>query len=653
MPYTLKRTNGITLAIIPDGSIDAGTDLIWVGKNYAGYGQTVNENFLKLLENFSNTREPSKPLSGQLWYDSGNLKVKFYDGTRFKTFTTTEVATKKPSDLKAGDQWFDTIDQKLYVFNGAEFIMIGPEKTASALQSTFSASVIQNTNSEDKTVLQASVGTGPGTATAIFSKEAFLPNANGISYTDQKLLNVARGITLPGTSAVQGTADATVVGALPDKGNKWIFFGASGSSWGLLENDALGNIVFYDSKNYVRRSEFQNADFPITTTNNDGLLVNSVIKLHVTNNTVGNLSNINYPKIAFNTNPTGSGLVNVISLDYGIAKPADTIPTLQVLPNADRTVDLGSDGSRFRNGYIKNLYASSLNTTTTGVITGVWTLGPGSSIAGGSVSASSAASAGTAEQLRSYDNVNFVSASITETANSIAQRDSQGKITVSAINVSSTGTSKVIGTWILGATSTLQSTSILGDSTTGYVSPSQGTANNSIAQRTGTGQLAATAFITPKIIATGGLDTSPGTIQGAWTLVNNSTLEATYADIAERYEADSYYDAGTVLVVGGLKEVTLSSIHGDVRAAGIVSTNPAFKLNGSAGDDTTHPYIALKGRVPCKVVGWITKGNRLVTSQTPGYAESFREGDDPSAVIGISLENKETSGEGLVEVLVK
>ena len=94
-------------------------------------------------------------------------------------------------------------------------------------------------------------------------------------------------------------------------------------------------------------------------------------------------------------------------------------------------------------------------------------------------------------------------------------------------------------------------------------------------------------------------------------------------------------------------------MHGDVRVAGIVSTNPAFKLNAGAGSDDTHPYIALKGRVPCKVTGWVKKGNRLVTSQKPGYAEAFRDGDDPSAVIGVALADKETSGEGIIEVLVK
>ncbi len=72
MPYTIFKTNGVRLTVIEDGKLNLITDLQLVGKNYAGYGQVVNENFVKLLENFSNNTSPLKPLVGQLWYDSAN-----------------------------------------------------------------------------------------------------------------------------------------------------------------------------------------------------------------------------------------------------------------------------------------------------------------------------------------------------------------------------------------------------------------------------------------------------------------------------------------------------------------------------------------------------------------------------------------------------
>ena len=77
-------------------------------------------------------------------------------------------------------------------------------------------------------------------------------------------------------------------------------------------------------------------------------------------------------------------------------------------------------------------------------------------------------------------------------------------------------------------------------------------------------------------------------------------MEATYADLAERYEADSEYEPGTVVVFGGDKEITTTDVDADYRVAGVISTDPGLKLNSSAGDDKTHPYLALRGRAPVK-----------------------------------------------------
>ncbi len=126
---------------------------------------------------------------------------------------------------------------------------------------------------------------------------------------------------------------------------------------------------------------------------------------------------------------------------------------------------------------------------------------------------------------------------------------------------------------------------------------------------------------------------------------------ARYADLAERYHADALYDKGTVLVIGGEKEVTVTSLQADTSVIGVVSINPAYMMNSSAGTDDTHPFIALKGRVPCKVYGPIEKGQLLVTSNKSGYAQAWKFGDSPNAVIGKALENNfETFG--MIEILV-
>lgn len=137
---------------------------------------------------------------------------------------------------------------------------------------------------------------------------------------------------------------------------------------------------------------------------------------------------------------------------------------------------------------------------------------------------------------------------------------------------------------------------------------------------------------------------------------NSGVLQVTataayYADVAERYHADSEYDMGTVLVIGGSNEVTICQERASTAVAGIVSENAAYLLNAKAGTDKTHPAVALVGRVYCKVKGPVKKGERLVTSKVPGHAEAFKHGDDHSAVIGKALESFEGHF-GMIEVKV-
>ena len=143
-----------------------------------------------------------------------------------------------------------------------------------------------------------------------------------------------------------------------------------------------------------------------------------------------------------------------------------------------------------------------------------------------------------------------------------------------------------------------------------------------------------------------------GSTTNMWRTVYGHTVEATYADLAERYAADAPYDEGTVLVFGGEAEVTACTMDTDVRVAGIVSVNPGLKLNSEAGNSQTHPYIALKGRVPCKVIGPVKKGDLLVTSDTPGYARSVVGVDMGHAILGKSLVTDLSGGVKLIEVFV-
>lgn len=134
-------------------------------------------------------------------------------------------------------------------------------------------------------------------------------------------------------------------------------------------------------------------------------------------------------------------------------------------------------------------------------------------------------------------------------------------------------------------------------------------------------------------------------------LFEGEATTATYADLAERYEIDTPVEKGTVVIFGGEKEITESSMANDHRIAGVISTEPAFMMNKNAGADETHPYLALTGRVPCKVIGPVEKGDILVTSNTPGYA-TVNNFAAPGRILGKALEATDIEGTTVIEVLV-
>jgi hypothetical protein len=131
-----------------------------------------------------------------------------------------------------------------------------------------------------------------------------------------------------------------------------------------------------------------------------------------------------------------------------------------------------------------------------------------------------------------------------------------------------------------------------------------------------------------------------------------TATSAEYADLAERYAADQLYEPGTVVRLGGSHEITQTLQANDAEVFGVISTAPGFEMNSGAGTNTTHPFVALAGRVPCKVVGKVAKGQRLVTSNTPGHAMAVEMTIDYRLVIGRALENKTTEEAGIIEVVV-
>jgi hypothetical protein len=162
------------------------------------------------------------------------------------------------------------------------------------------------------------------------------------------------------------------------------------------------------------------------------------------------------------------------------------------------------------------------------------------------------------------------------------------------------------------------------------------------------GTLTVDTGITVPLLTTGA-DGTVGTIQGTWSLSGTSKFQATYADLAEYYEADQEYEVGTVLVFGGAKEITTTNLYADRRVAGVVSVTAAYLMNQDCPGIKLS--IALQGRVPVKVVGAVKKGDLLITSEFPGYAVVNND-PKPGTIIGKAIANKDDSKKGTVEVSV-
>ena len=178
MSYTLNLTNGSSLIPggLSDGSIDtSSTSLYLVGKNYAGYGQFINQNFIKLLENFSNPSSPPNPLRGQLWWDTLNNVLRVYSGTSWKISTgaTSSPAISPPGDLSTlgGDLWFDSTNSQLKVYSGDNWITVGPVQTPGTGDTGFFPALMSDTSSSTHITMQLKIS---GVIYAVWSKEPFV-----------------------------------------------------------------------------------------------------------------------------------------------------------------------------------------------------------------------------------------------------------------------------------------------------------------------------------------------------------------------------------------------------------------------------------------------------------------------------------------------
>ena len=130
MSYTITLTDGAIYAVVADGTVNTSSSMTLVGKNWAGYGQFLGDNFIRLLENGANTTPPGAPLPGQLWWNKNTGTMQVYNGSGFKTLGGATSASSAPTgNNTTGDLWYDTTNQQLNVWTGSAWIVVGPAYT--------------------------------------------------------------------------------------------------------------------------------------------------------------------------------------------------------------------------------------------------------------------------------------------------------------------------------------------------------------------------------------------------------------------------------------------------------------------------------------------------------------------------------------------
>jgi len=173
MAYQVNKTDGTVVATVADGQIDTqSTDLTLIGKNYSGFGEALNENFIKLLENFSSTTRPTSPIRGQIWFDSSEQKLKVYSGTAFVPVSSATIASTQPTTLGIGDLWYNDTDEQLFFYDGSEVVLLAPAYSASQGKSGLEVQSILDTLNQTRVI---TLLYNNDILLGIFAKDSFTP----------------------------------------------------------------------------------------------------------------------------------------------------------------------------------------------------------------------------------------------------------------------------------------------------------------------------------------------------------------------------------------------------------------------------------------------------------------------------------------------
>ena len=173
MAYQINKTDGTIVATVADGQIDTlSTDITLIGKNYSGFGESLNENFIKILENFASTTRPNQPIRGQIWYDVSEAKLKVYNGAEFLPVSSATISNTQPSTLAIGDLWFNNVAKQLFFFDGTSPILLGPAFSSTQGLSGLTVESILDTLNQTRVITSLY---NNGILLGIFAKDSFTP----------------------------------------------------------------------------------------------------------------------------------------------------------------------------------------------------------------------------------------------------------------------------------------------------------------------------------------------------------------------------------------------------------------------------------------------------------------------------------------------
>ena len=367
MAYTVNKTNSSASPnayTVQDSVLNTQTDLSFVGKGYAGYGETIAENFLHLLENFSNSSAPSKPITGQLWYDESANKLKVYDGS-FKPVSGAEYQSSEPSGQQQGDLWIDSDTQQLYFYNGSSNILVGPPASTGTLNGFVYNTIADSTDTNQNVTYWYN----DGNLIAIISEDTFTPKVSISGFS-----TITKGITLStaisdlkfaGTSTdsdalggvaaadyLRSNANDTTSGTLGVVNDTGLTVGADSDI--KISVDGTGGII-----------QNQVADTDITFKINDGGVTTTVMTIDGATSRVGIGTTSPSTKLDISGTTTSTAFAGALTGDVtgnlsssgantmGSLVMSGNITSQNIVPAANATYDIGSSSLGYNVVYAK------------------------------------------------------------------------------------------------------------------------------------------------------------------------------------------------------------------------------------------------------------------------------------------------------------